>query len=247
MALSKDKAEFLARVIPIAQRQAKAHGNKLFASVTIAQAMHESGWGTSKKMIAANALYGVKVGASAYKFGTAWKGAAYKTGTTEYYDGKTATKITDWFRQYDSIEDATCDYMDMLCTCKRYKAALNCSTPEQSIKAIVASGYATGPNYATQIMKIINTYNLTQYDGKVDSKVNPYPATAKVLRRGSKGDAVRYLQWILKNKAGFTSLSVDGSFGPATEKAVMSLQEAYKITVDGVVGKNTWSVLKNIK
>ena len=52
---------------------------------------------------------------SAYHFGNAWNGKAYKTGTTEYYDGKNPTKITDWFRAYDNIEDATEDYFDMLC------------------------------------------------------------------------------------------------------------------------------------
>ena len=74
---------FIEQMAPIAIRQVKKHSNKLFASVSIAQAAHESGWGTSQKMVRANALYGVKVGKSAYKFGTAWKGQAYKTGTTE--------------------------------------------------------------------------------------------------------------------------------------------------------------------
>ena len=77
------RATFLNMIAPIAVEQAKKHGFKIFASVCIAQAIHESGWGTSTKMVRANALYGVKVGKAAYKFGTAWKGKAYKTGTTE--------------------------------------------------------------------------------------------------------------------------------------------------------------------
>lgn len=162
--MTKQQIEFLNLVVPIAQRQADKHSRQLFASVTIAQAAHESGWGSSTKMVKANALYGVKVGKSAYKFGTAWKGAAYKTGTTEYYDGVNPTKIVDWFRAYDSIEDATEDYMDMLCHCKRYKAALNRATPYDSISAIVAGGYATGPDYASHIMSIIRSCNLTIFD-----------------------------------------------------------------------------------
>lgn len=151
-------------VAPIAVRQAAKHGGQLFPSVTIAQAAHESGWGTSAKMVKANALYGVKVGKSAYKFGIAWNGAAYKTGTTEYYDGKNPTKIVDFFRAYSSIEDATEDYMDMLCHCQRYKSALNRKTPAQSITAIVAGGYATGPEYSKRIIEIIQGCNLTVYD-----------------------------------------------------------------------------------
>lgn len=162
--MNSQQINFINMVAPIAVAQAAKHNHQLYASVAIAQAAHESGWGSSKKMVNANALYGVKVGKSAYKFGTAWKGAAYKTGTTEYYDGVNPSRIVDWFRAYDSITDATEDYMDMICHCQRYKAALNRSTPSQSIVAIVAGGYATGPEYASKIIEIINDCNLTVYD-----------------------------------------------------------------------------------
>ena len=247
MEVSKtQQAEFLSRIVPLCQKQAILHGKQLFASVAIAQAIHESGWGTSKRMVAANALFGVKVGNSAYKFGKAWKGAAYKTGTTEYYDGKTATKIVDWFRQYDTVEDSIEDYMDMLCHCKRYKKALNCSTPKESIQAIIAGGYATGPAYVNAIMNLISTYNLTQYDvegSTVISKVCPYPEPSKNIKKGSRGIEVKWLQWYL-NRAGY-KLAVDGSFGPTTEKAVKAFQQINKLTVDGIVGPKTRKVLKD--
>jgi hypothetical protein len=166
MSVSKaQQIAFLNMIAPIAREQARKHDNKIFASVCIAQAIHESGWGTAPKMVNANALFGIKVGKAAYKFGTAWKGAAYKTGTTEYYDGVNPTKIVDYFRKYDSVEDSTEDYFDMLCHSQRYKSALNRKTPAECINAIVAGGYATGPAYASAIMKLINGYNLTAYDG----------------------------------------------------------------------------------
>lgn len=243
MSLSKQQREFLATVVPLCQEQSCLHGYKLYASVAIAQAIHESGWGTSKKMVAANALFGIKVGKSAYKFGKAWKGAAYKTGTTEYYDGRTATKITDYFRQYSTIADAVEDYMDMLCHCSRYKASLNCPTPEESIKAIIAGGYATGPGYVKAIVGIINTYNLKQYDKKGQViMVNPYTPTSKTLRRGDRGTGVRYLQWFLDNKG--YKLKIDGSFGPTTEEKVMDFQKDHGLVVDGIVGAKTWAILK---
>lgn len=164
MASQTKVKDFIEKMIPIAQRQCKAHGGKIWVSVCIAQACHESGYGTSKKMVQANALYGIKVGKSACKFGSAWKGKAYKTGTTEYYDGVNPTKITDFFRAYDSVEDATCDYLDMLCTASRYKGALNQPTPQKCIEGIIKGGYATGPEYVKHIMQIINTYHLTNYD-----------------------------------------------------------------------------------
>lgn len=246
MALNKKQSEFLALIVPIAQKQAMKHDYKLFPSVTIAQAIHESGWGTSKRMVAANALFGVKVGNSAYHFGDAWHGAAYKTGTTEYYDGKTATEIVDWFRQYNTIEDSVCDYMDMLCHCKRYKGAVSQRTPRKSIEGIIAGGYATGPNYVNSIMNLINLYNLTKYDMKVlgcqvISDVCPYASTTRTLKRGMRGDKVKYLQWMLNNHG--ASLKIDGLFGPSTENAVKEFQRKRKLDDDGVVGKETWGAL----
>lgn len=241
--MNNQQRAFLATIVPLCQEQAQKHGYKLYASVAIAQAIHESGWGTSKRMVAANALFGVKVGKAAYKFGNAWKGAAYKTGTTEYYDGKNPTKIVDYFRQYSTVSDSIEDYMDMLCHCKRYKAALNCATPEESIKAIIAGGYATGPAYVRAIIGIINTYHLKQYDKKGQViMINPYAPTDKTLRRGDRGTGVKYLQWFLDNKG--YKLKIDGSFGPTTEEKVMDFQKDNSLLVDGVVGRNTWAILK---
>lgn len=249
MATRAKQTEFLARIIPLAQKQAEAHNYKLFASVTIAQAIHESGWGTSKRMVAANALFGVKVG-SGKKYGKAWKGAAYKTGTTEYYDGKTATKITDYFRQYDSVEDSICDYMDLICNSSRYAGAVNCKTPEESIRAIVKGGYATGPNYANAIINLIDTYNLKRFDKKgIINDVCPYPipsdSNKQTLKRGSHGDSVKALQWCL-NVLVNAGLVVDGCFGPATEKAVRAFQIKAKIDVDGIAGKQTWTKIRSM-
>lgn len=158
---------FIEMMAPLAVEQAKKHGNKLFASVCIAQAAHETGWGAgSPTMMKYNAPFGIKVGNSAYHFGTAWKGASYNSKTKEYYGGsKTATEIRDNFRAYSSISDAVEDYMDLLCTASRYKAGVGCATPEESIRAI-GPIYATGPAYAESIIKIINskTYNLKKYD-----------------------------------------------------------------------------------
>lgn len=147
----------------IAQTQAEKHNNRIFPSVCIAQACLESGYGTSIKMVKANAVFGIKVGKAAYKFGEAWKGAGYNTKTKEVYSGVTQV-ITDYFRAYNSISDSVEDYFDMLCHCKRYKAALNQISPKACITAIKNGGYATDPDYISKIMNIINTHNLTKYD-----------------------------------------------------------------------------------
>ena len=251
MASAAQVKKFIQMIAPIAQAQAKKHGGKIFPSICIAQACCESGYGTSAKMVNANAVFGIKVGKSAYKFGTAWKGAAYKTGTTEYYDGKTATKIVDWFRAYDSIEDAVEDYFDLLCTASRYKNALNRSTPEECIRGIQDGNYASSPKYISTIMSIVKERNLTQYDpggapaasqqqGAAVS-VNPYPVPKTLLRRGSTGVGVRWLQRELVSH-GF-HLLVDGIYGPKTEQAVRDFQQAAGLKSDGLVGPLTRNAL----
>ena len=56
------RAAFLEMMVPLVLEQVKKHDGKIFASVALAQAIKESGWGTSTKMIRANAVYGIKVG-----------------------------------------------------------------------------------------------------------------------------------------------------------------------------------------
>ena len=241
-ASAAQRASFIEMMYPLAMEQAKRHGYKIYASVCLAQAIHESGWGTSAKMVRANAVYGIKVGKSAWHFGTAWHDKAYKTGTTEYYDGKNPTKIVDFFRAYDSLMDATEDYYDMLCHCQRYKAALNRATPKECIEAIVKGGYATGPSYASRIMDLIRGYNLTKYDvGNLSDTINPYTLTATLLKKGSKGESVKWLQWEL-NKRG-ANLKVDGIFGQQTKLSVILFQKDNHLVQDGIVGKMTLKAL----
>ena len=64
------------------------------------------------------------------------------------------------------------------------------------------------------------------------------------LEKGSKGDNVKALQ-ILLIGYGFDcgNYGVDGDFGSATNEAVRNYQKAKGLTVDGIVGKNTWNKL----
>jgi peptidoglycan hydrolase-like protein with peptidoglycan-binding domain len=62
------------------------------------------------------------------------------------------------------------------------------------------------------------------------------------IRRGAKGDAVKLLQFLL-GEHGFP-VTIDGDFGPNTERAVKDFQEFRgSLTVDGIVGPLTWTAL----
>ncbi len=70
---------------------------------------------------------------------------------------------------------------------------------------------------------------------------------SEVLKRGSRGNDVRVIQYFL-NFLGFFNdrlpqISVDGIFGPATENAVRQFQSQYGLTVDGIVGRATWNAI----
>ena len=62
------------------------------------------------------------------------------------------------------------------------------------------------------------------------------------VRIGSRGDAVVSLQKRL-NHHGFGPLAEDGDFGRKTHNAVIQFQMAQGLSVDGIVGQNTWSEL----
>ena len=64
---------------------------------------------------------------------------------------------------------------------------------------------------------------------------------AATLQYGSSGSDVKKLQEEL-NKNGY-NLAVDGQFGAKTQSAVQSYQESKGLTVDGIVGTNTWGAL----
>lgn len=63
-----------------------------------------------------------------------------------------------------------------------------------------------------------------------------------LLRRGAQDEWVTYLQQVLEY-AGHSPGAVDGVFGEDTETAVRSFQEARDLTVDGIVGSDTWDAL----
>lgn len=62
------------------------------------------------------------------------------------------------------------------------------------------------------------------------------------LQEGSEGEWVSHLQQLLE-AAGYSPGAIDGKFGPKTEAAVKAYQEAFELTVDGIVGPQTWGQL----
>ena len=92
-------------------------------------------------------------------------------------------------------------------------------------------------SYSTSSPSIIG-YGRPRYDlitGKLTAEDMP------LIKKGSKGDAVKKLQQILNDKG--YKLSVDGDFGSKTDAAVRAYQKANHLEVDGEVGEKTWGSL----
>lgn len=67
---------------------------------------------------------------------------------------------------------------------------------------------------------------------------NPYPVPEKSIKLNSKGNGVRWLQYILNEKGGY-KLIVDGVAGLLTIGAVMDWQKKHGLEADGIVGPKT--------
>lgn len=156
-----EQRKFLAMVGPLAQADMQKSG--ILASLTIAQAILESGWGASELATKANALFGIKADAR-------WSGKAYSKDTKECYDGATYTTITALFRAYDSWAESVADHSAFLLANKRYAAVVGERDYKAACKAIKAAGYATDPGYPQKLIGLIEKYGLTVYDGKAEQE-----------------------------------------------------------------------------
>ena len=132
------------------------------AHFMLAQAAHETGWGRSeiknKDGSSANNLFGIKAGPG-------WTGKVAEITTTEYENG-VARKVSAKFRAYDSPEASFRDYAQLITGNRRYAAAVGALQQTQSADAgtaqrfarhLQAAGYATDPEYANKLTRVINT------------------------------------------------------------------------------------------
>ena len=62
------------------------------------------------------------------------------------------------------------------------------------------------------------------------------------VRKKAEGNLTELIQQCLINK-GYDCGEIDGKFGVKTETAVMAFQKAKGLTIDGIVGKQTWKAL----
>ena len=85
--------------------------------------------------------------------------------TQEEYEPGTLTTIKDNFRVYDSMEEGVKGYFEFI-QLARYQNLWGITDPKKYLETIKSDGYATSSDYVQNNMRLIEQYNLTQYDKK---------------------------------------------------------------------------------
>lgn len=132
-------------------------------SVTIAQAILESGWGQSALSTQAHNLFGIK---------GSYNGQYVTMQTREVYNGQ-SYYIYDNFRKYANNSESVEDHGNFLYSNSRYANLLGDQSYASVARKLQADGYATDPSYASSLIKLVEMYNLTQLDNIAFSGKQP--------------------------------------------------------------------------
>ncbi|MBX3664108.1 MAG: flagellar assembly peptidoglycan hydrolase FlgJ [Burkholderiales bacterium] len=149
--------DFVNRLWPHAAEASRSTG--IPAHFMIGQAALESGWGGREIRGAdgtpSHNLFGIKAGRG-------WTGRTVDIVTTEYVNGA-PQKIVDRFRAYDSYADSFRDYANLMRGNPRYAAVLESGNDAVAFaRGLQKAGYATDPQYADKLARVINGSVLRQ-------------------------------------------------------------------------------------
>ena len=145
---SKAVMDYIEKYKDVAMREMQEH--KIPASITLAQGLLESGNGNSELAKKSNNHFGIKCHKD-------W------TGKRTYHDDD---EKGECFRVYESPEDSYRDHSVFLKKGQRYAFLFDLEITDYKgwAKGLKKAGYATLPVYANVLIKLIEDYNLTQYD-----------------------------------------------------------------------------------
>lgn len=143
--------DFVSRMTPHAVQASQETG--VSTHLILGQAALESGWGRREIRQSDGGtsfnLFGIKAGGN-------WNGKVAEVVTTEYHNG-IASKQVEKFRAYSSYTEAFSDYARLLRDNSRYAQVLKPGQGSHEVAhALQRSGYATDPNYADKLVKVLN-------------------------------------------------------------------------------------------
>jgi hypothetical protein len=155
------RGRFLRAVAAPAILTGKTH--RIPPSITIAQAIHESGWGRSSLARKNHNLFGMKAT-------TAQAGVSYPT--LEYTESGVRVERAR-FRVFSSHAESLQEHARLLAHSPRYAAARPHAQSWPAYLSAIAPTYATDPRYPRQITLLIERYGLDRWDAVVGREPNP--------------------------------------------------------------------------
>lgn len=201
--------EYFDRYKDLAIEQMQKH--RIPASITLAQGVLESGAGNSELARKGNNHFGIKC--------HGW------TGRKTYHDDD---ERNECFRAYDNVFESYEDHSLFLVNSRRYSSLFQLDRKDYKGWAygLKACGYATNPRYATQLIEIIQLYNLDQYDNaRKFNRYNEYQTHQAVAQ-------MRTVRFFNKNyyviaKKGDTFKSIGKEVGVSARR-LASYNELYR-------------------
>lgn len=159
---------FISLIGQLATKDMRESG--VLASVTVAQACLESGYGSTELAVNANNIFGMKCKLSGNSWLTAWDGISkYSKQTKEQKPDGTEYIITAEFRRYPDIAASIKDHSNYLVgamngNTHRYEGISGEREYRKVANLIKDGGYATDIAYVDKLCNLIERWNLTQFD-----------------------------------------------------------------------------------
>ncbi len=202
---------FISQVAPGAVAAQGRYG--IPASVTIAQAIEESGWGQSVLAVKDHNLFGIK--------GSGPAGADIQP-TQEYVNGSWVT-VSAAFKVYHNIAESIADHSQLLATGESYQQAMADKQVPDAFAADLTGVYATDPNYGSNLIALMRLYNLYRYG--TSAQATPHEVSSGAAASGNGGGTASGL-------GTSSGLGTVGQGGTAGEGAATSAGGA---TIPGVL------------
>ncbi|MDU5334835.1 glucosaminidase domain-containing protein [Enterococcus sp.] len=197
--------------------------NDLYASIMVAQALVETGFGTSQLSAAPYYnLFGVKEYSG---------GASVTMSTQEYLNGQWVT-MNEPFAVYGSYAESFQAHASLL-TGSYYAGARKSHTNSYQDAAVYLTGrYATDPGYAGKLISLIQNYNLTRFD--TPGAGTAIQTTGEQTQQSGYGDQSAQ-QTTASSQASGQSYTVQSG------DSIWGIAEKFGISVDQLLADNGWS------
>ena len=162
-------SDFVKTVAAYIKKYAPVYGIEVVSPI-IAQAVLESGYGTSELAVNAHNYFGLK-----YREGRCKTciGIYHMVGSEQNADGSYTSSAMQWCK-FKDMENGVIGYFDFI-NIPNYKNLKGVTDPRKYLENIKADGYATSHKYVDNLMRVIETWHLTDYDKKEETKMSNSP------------------------------------------------------------------------